>query len=65
MWLFEDESADLPVGDGYAAVPVDLRPIVLGRIRMPTQGLMTPDATSMIRTVQGAHLFQRRVMEPG
>lgn len=56
-WLFHGESAELPIGDGYHAVPVGRRPLVLGRIRLPREGLMTLDTNSTRRALAAARFF--------
>ena len=60
-WLFDAESASLPIGAGYEAVPVDRRPLVLGRIRFPRSSLMTLDTNSTERAVEGARFFARHL----
>jgi hypothetical protein len=35
QWLYHAEAASLPIAAGYDSVPVERRPIVLGRIRFP------------------------------
>jgi hypothetical protein len=61
LWLFDDESAVLPIGDGYNAVPAERRPLVLGRIRFPRDSLMTLDTNSTQRAVEAARFFALRL----
>ena len=39
QWLYHAEAASLPIAAGYDSVPVERRPIVLGRIRFPKGGM--------------------------
>lgn len=57
QWLFHGESASLPIASGYDAVPVERRPIVLGRIRFPKNGGMTIQTNSIDRAVAAARFF--------
>ena len=56
-WLFHAEAASLPIGAGYDAVPVERRPIMLGRIRFPKSGGMTFQTDSFERAVAAARFF--------
>jgi hypothetical protein len=61
VWLFHAESAALPIGDGYEAIPVDRRPLVLGRIRFPRDSVMTLDTNSTQRALGAARFLAPRV----
>jgi len=60
-WIFDAESASLPIGAGYEAVPVERRPLVLGRVRFPRSSLMTLDTNSTERAVAGARFFAHQL----
>lgn len=57
QWLFHAEAASLPIAAGYNAVPMERRPIVLGRIRFPKNGGMTLQTNSIDRAVAAARFF--------
>jgi len=57
QWLFHAEAASLQLAAGYDAVPVEKRPIVLGRIRFPKNGGMTVQTNSIDRTIGAARFF--------
>ena len=61
QWLFEAEAADLPIADGYEAVPAHRRPIVLGRVHFPREGSMTITTNSMDRALAAARFFAPRL----
>ncbi len=56
-WLFEAEAASLRFAGGYEDVPKEKRPILLGRIRFPTEGIMTLQTNSIQRAIVGAGFF--------
>ncbi len=57
-WTFEAEAASLKfIAGGYSDVPVDRRPIVLGRIRFPNSREMTLQTNSIDRAITGARFF--------
>ena len=51
------EAASLPIAAGYDSVPVERRPIVLGRIRFPKKGGMTMQPNSIDRAIAAARYF--------
>jgi hypothetical protein len=57
QWLYHAEAAALQIGAGYDAVPVEGRPIVLGRIRFPKKGGMTLQTNSIDRASAAAQFF--------
>jgi hypothetical protein len=61
QWLFHAEAASLPISAGYDAVPVERRPIVLGRVRFPKNGGMTLQTNSIDRAVAAARFFAPRL----
>ena len=61
QWLYDAEAASLPISAGYEAVPVESRPIVLGRIRFPKNGDMTIQTNSVDRAVAAARFFSPRL----
>jgi hypothetical protein len=61
QWLFDAEAASLPIAAGYAAVPPERRPIVLGRIRFPENSGMTIQTNSIDRAVAAARFFAPRL----
>ena len=61
QWLFHAEAADLKIAAGYDAVPVERRPIVLGRIRFPQNGGMTIQTNSIDRAIAAARFFAPRL----
>jgi hypothetical protein len=62
QWLYHAEAAALQfTAGGYDDVPEDRRPIILGRIRFPTQSSMTLETNSFDRAVAGARFFARRL----
>ena len=60
-WLFEAEAASIRFAGGYDDVPVEKRPIVIGRIRFPTTGGMTFETNSIARAIEGARFFGPRL----
>ena len=61
-WLYHAESASLQfTAGGYDDVPEYRRPIILGRIRFPTQNGMTLETNSIERAIAGARFFARRL----
>jgi hypothetical protein len=60
-WLFEAEAAKLAIGRGYASIPKERRPIVLGRIRFPDGATMTLDIGSTERAIAAARFFMSRL----
>ncbi len=60
QWLFHAEAASLPISAGYDAVPVERRPIALGRLRFPKNGGMTIQTNSVDRAVAAARFFAPR-----
>lgn len=62
QWLFHAEAASLRFSAGsYEDVPKQKRPIVLGRIRLPTHGTMTLETNSIERAIAGARFFAPRL----
>jgi hypothetical protein len=61
QWLYHAEAASLQIAAGYNAVPVEKRPIVLGRIRFPEDGRMTLQTNSIDRAVAAARFFAPRL----
>lgn len=61
QWLFEAESAALPLAVGYDAVPRERRPLILGRLRFPKTGGMTLQTNSIARGIEGARFFAARL----
>ncbi len=62
QWLFHAEAASLRfAAGGYADVPKEKRPIVLGRIRFPKRGRMTLQTNSIERAIAGARFFTPRL----
>lgn len=57
QWLFHAEAASLRFGDGYEDVPKEKRPIILGRIRFPTDGSMILQTNSIARAIGAANFF--------
>jgi len=57
QWLFHAEAAALELAARYDGVPVEKRPIVLGRVRFPKSGGMVLETNSIDRAVQGARFF--------
>jgi hypothetical protein len=57
QWLFHAEAASLKLAAGYDDVPVEKRPIILGRVRFPKNGGMILETNSIERAVQGARFF--------
>jgi hypothetical protein len=60
-WLFEAEAASIRFAGGYDDVPVEKRPIIIGRIRFPATGGMTFETNSIARAVEGARFFGPRL----
>jgi hypothetical protein len=60
-WLFEAESASLPLAVAYNAVPKERRPLILGRIRFPAAGGMTLQTNSIARAIEGARFLGPRL----
>ena len=57
-WLFHAESASIQFeGCGYDDVPVERRPISLGRLRFPKSGGMVLETNSFVRALAGARYF--------
>jgi hypothetical protein len=61
QWLYHAEASSLQISAGYDAVPVERRPIVLGRIRFPKEGGMTVQTNSIDRAVAAARFFAPRL----
>ena len=61
QWLFEAEAASIRFLGGYDDVPVERRPIVIGRIRFPASGGMTFETNSIVRAIEGARFFGPRL----
>ena len=62
MWLYDAEAESLKfASSGYEDVPEDRRPILLGRIRFPTQYGMTLEVNSIVRAIAGARFFAGRL----
>lgn len=61
QWLFHGEAAPLRFGAGYDDVPVERRPIILGRIRFPRSGGMTLQTNSIQRAIEAARFFGPRL----
>jgi hypothetical protein len=57
QWLYHAEAASLQIAAGFDVVPVERRPIVLGRIRFPKTGGMTIQTNSIDRAVAAARFF--------
>ncbi|MCU0663713.1 MAG: SEC-C domain-containing protein [Myxococcota bacterium] len=58
QWLFDGECASLRFGErGYNDIPVDRRPIILGRVRFPSGNRMTLETNSILRAISGARFF--------
>ena len=60
-WLYHAETASLAIAAGYASVPVERRPIVLGRIRFPKKGGMTMQTNSIDRAIAAARFLGPRL----
>jgi len=61
QWLYDAEAASLSISAGYDAVPVESRPIVLGRIHVPKKGDMTIQTNSIDRAVAAVRFFAPRL----
>jgi hypothetical protein len=57
QWLFHAEAAALRFSGGYEDVPRESRPIILGRIRFPTDTTMTLQTNSIARAIGAASFF--------
>jgi hypothetical protein len=57
QWLFQAEAASLRFGSGYEDVPKERRPIILGRIRFPTNSSMVLQTNSIARAIGAAKFF--------
>ncbi len=57
QWLFHAESASLRFGGGYEDVPKERRPIMLGRIRFPSDSSMILQTNSIARAIGAARFF--------
>jgi hypothetical protein len=57
QWLFHAEAASLRFSGGYEDVPKESRPIILGRIRFPTNTTMTLQTNSIARAIGAAGFF--------
>lgn len=57
QWLFHAEAASLRFGGGYEDVPKERRPIILGRIRFPTERSMILQTNSIARAIGAAKFF--------
>jgi hypothetical protein len=57
QWLFQAEAASLRFGGGYEDVPMERRPIILGRIRFPTNSSMVLQVNSIARAIGAAKFF--------
>ena len=57
QWLFQAEAASLRFGSGYEDVPRERRPIILGRIRFPTNSSMVLQTNSIARAIGAAKFF--------
>jgi hypothetical protein len=57
QWLFQAEAASLRFGGGYEDVPKGRRPIILGRIRFPTNSSMVLQTNSIARAIGAAKFF--------
>jgi hypothetical protein len=57
QWLFQAEAASLRFGGGYEDVPKERRPIILGRIRFPTNSSMVLQTNSIARAIGAAKFF--------
>ncbi len=63
-WLFHGESASIRFeGGGYDEVPMERRPIILGRLRFPKAGGMVLETNSFARALAGARFFAPRFGE--
>ena len=61
-WILEAEAASLRFGvGGYDDVPPARRPIVIGRIRLPSSREMTLQTNSIDRAIEGARFFGPRL----
>ena len=56
-WLFEAEAAPLRFTGSYDDVPMERRPIILGRLRFPMAGSMTLQTNSIQRAIGAARFF--------
>jgi hypothetical protein len=61
QWIFEAEAASLRFAGGYDDVPPELRPIIIGRIRVPRSGGMTLETNSVARAIAAARFFGPRL----
>lgn len=59
-WLFQAEAALLRFPGGYGDVPIEKRPVVLGRIRFPNDEEMTLETNSIPRAIEGARFLGPR-----
>lgn len=57
QWLFHAEAASLRFGGGYEDVPRERRPIILGRIRFPSDSSMILQTNSIARAIGAAKFF--------
>jgi hypothetical protein len=57
QWLFHGEAASLRFGGGYEDVPKERRPIILGRIRFPSDSSMTLQTNSIARAIGAVRFF--------
>jgi hypothetical protein len=57
QWLYSAEAAAIRFGGGYEDVPKERRPIILGRIRFPSDNRMVLQANSVARAIGAAQFF--------
>ena len=59
QWQYKAEAQPLKFFAGYDAVPPELQPIVLGRLRFPKAGGMLIELNSFSRAIEAARFFGR------
>jgi hypothetical protein len=59
VWLYHGEAKKLKFRKSYAAIPRQMRPIVLGGLRFPSAQEMTLDVRSCERATQAVVFFDR------
>lgn len=57
QWQYKAEAQPLKFFVGYEAVPPEIQPIVLGRLRFPKAGGMTIELNSFSRAIEAARFF--------
>lgn len=61
VWLYRDESRDLPFSNPYSSIPPERRPIVLGSIYFRQEGEMLLDLRSFERATKAVVFFDKYI----